>query len=151
MMTALVAYPDLPRCPDRSVVEVAVGILIRNGGDFLMTSRPKGKAYAGYWEFPGGKLEPRETVTEALTRELNEELGIQAGQIEVWKIQLVDYPHALVRLQYCKVHDWTGDMQMRENQSFAWQSLPVSVAPILPGAVPALQVLAIERGFVATH
>ncbi len=148
LLTALVADPDLPRHPDRSVVDVAVGILIRDGGDFLMTSRPKGKAYAGYWEFPGGKFEPRETVTEALTRELNEELGIETGQIEVWKSELVDYPHALVRLQYCMVLDWTGKLQMRENQLFAWQCLPLSVAPILPGAVPVLQGLAIERGFV---
>ena len=63
---------------DRPVVDVAVGVLIRANGDFLLTSRPEGKVYAGYWEFPGGKLEAGETVEEALARELQEELGIES-------------------------------------------------------------------------
>jgi 8-oxo-dGTP diphosphatase len=147
--TLLVADAALARSggPDRPVVEVAVGVLIRANGDFLLTSRPEGKVYAGYWEFPGGKLEPGESVEQALARELLEELGIQTGQILRWKIELVDYPHALVRLHFCKVPDWSGDLQMREAQSFAWQQLPVTVAPVLPGTLPVLQWLAAERGF----
>ncbi len=131
---------------DRVVVEVAVGVLIRPDGDFLLTSRPVGKVYAGYWEFPGGKLEPGETVTQALQRELQEELGIVVGTALLWKVKVVDYPHALVRLNFCKVFNWSGDLQMREAQSFAWQRLPVQVAPVLPGTVPVLQWLAEERG-----
>jgi 8-oxo-dGTP diphosphatase len=145
----LVADADLPRVGgvDRTHTDVAVGVLIRPDGDFLLTSRPVGKVYAGYWEFPGGKLEPGETVTQALQRELHEELGITIGDPVLWKIELVDYPHALVRLNFCKVFDWTGDLQMREAQSFAWQRLPVQVAPVLPGTVPVLQWLADERQF----
>lgn len=146
----LVADAQLPRegGADRQVVDVAVGVLVRPDGDFLLTSRPAGKVYAGYWEFPGGKFELGETVQQALSRELHEELGIQTQQIEPWRQELVDYPHALVRLHFCKVWQWSGELQMREAQSFAWQQLPVTVAPVLPGTVPVLAWLAAERGFL---
>ena len=146
---ALIADAELAResGADRAVVEVAVGVLIRPDGDFLLTSRPAGKVYAGYWEFPGGKLEPGETVAQALQRELHEELGIRIGHETPWRVELVDYPHALVRLNYCKVFEWSGDLQMQEAQSFAWQGLPVQVTPVLPGTVSALQWLADERSF----
>lgn len=150
----LVADAQLPRAggAGRAVVEVAVGILIRTNGQFLLTSRPVGKVYAGCWEFPGGKLEPGETVLQALQRELHEELGIYIGAATPWKIEMVDYPHALVRLNFCKVFDWSGDLEMREAQSCSWQGLPVQVMPVLPGTVPVLQWLADEQGFKgATH
>jgi 8-oxo-dGTP diphosphatase len=147
--TPLVADASLARTGgvDRSAVDVAVGVLIRADGDFLLTSRPAGKVYAGFWEFPGGKLEANETVEQALKRELHEELGIHIGTVEQWREELVDYPHALVRLHFCKVRDWTQELVMREAQSFAWQRLPVSVTPVLPGTVPVLQWLAQERNF----
>jgi 8-oxo-dGTP diphosphatase len=131
---------------ERAVVDVAVGVLMQ-GEEFLLTSRPEGKVYAGYWEFPGGKLESGESVEQALRRELQEELGITIGQAQVWKTQMVDYPHALVRLHFCKVWDWQGELQMREAQSHAWQTLPVAVVPVLPGTIPVLSWLAQERGF----
>lgn len=131
---------------ERTVVDVAVGVLMQ-GDEFLLTSRPEGKVYAGYWEFPGGKLEAGESVEQALRRELQEELGITIGQAQVWKTQMVDYPHALVRLHFCKVWDWQGELQMREAQSHAWQTLPVAVLPVLPGTIPVLSWLAQERGF----
>ena len=148
----LVADADQPRegGADRQAIDVAVGVLIRPDGDFLLTSRPKGKVYAGYWEFPGGKLEPGETVEQALRRELQEELGIVIGSMAPWKVELVDYPHALVRLNFCKVLSWTGQLQMREAQAFSWQRLPVDVAPVLPGTIPVLHWLAIERQFQGT-
>lgn len=144
--------PAEPRVP----VDVAVGVLIDAEGRFLLTSRPEGKVYAGYWEFPGGKLEAGETVEAALRRELHEELGIEiapsAGAIEPWKIELVDYPHARVRLHFCKVRAWSGELQMRERQAMSWEQLPVSVRPVLPGTVPVLQWFAAERNFSgATH
>jgi 8-oxo-dGTP diphosphatase len=137
---------------DRPVVDVAVGVLIKPDGEFLLTSRPEGKVYAGYWEFPGGKFEPGETVQQALARELLEELGIHAHTITPWREEMVDYPHALVRLHFCKVLAWSGDLQMREAQSFAWQRLPVTVSPVLVGTVPVLQWLAQEASqTVATN
>jgi 8-oxo-dGTP diphosphatase len=147
MANALVADAELPRTggADRPVTEVAVGVMIRPDGSFLLTSRPAGKVYAGYWEFPGGKLEVGETVVQALRRELQEEIGITIGAAIAWKTELVDYPHALVRLNFCKVFDWTGELHMHEGQRFAWQTLPVDVAPVLPGTVPVLTWLAQER------
>lgn len=135
------AEPIEPRQP----VDVAVGVLIDPGGRFLMTSRPDGKVYAGYWEFPGGKLEAGETVEAALRRELHEELGIVIGEVHPWQVELVDYPHARVRLHFCKVYSWRGDFEMREAQAMSWQTLPVEVVPVLPGTIPVLRWFAEER------
>lgn len=132
---------------ERTPVEVAVGVLIDADGRFLLTSRPEGKVYAGYWEFPGGKLEAGETVEQALRRELHEEIGITIGPVLPWKVEIVDYPHARVRLHFCKVFAWTGEFEMREAQQMAWQDLPVQVQPVLPGTVPVLAWFAEERGF----
>ena len=132
----------------RPVTEVAVGILTQPDGRFLLTSRPLGKVYAGYWEFPGGKLEPGESVEQALARELHEELGVAIDPAAVtrWREQLVDYPHALVRLHFCRVTAWRGALQMREGQQAAWERLPVGVQPVLAGTLPVLQWLREEAG-----
>ena len=102
---------------------------------------------APFWFTPGGKIEPGESLEQALRRELEEEIGLTIGATQLWRIEQVDYPHALVRLHFCKVFHWSGQMQMREGQDFAWQSLPVQVQPVLPGTVPVLQWFAQERGF----
>ena len=151
MAERLVADGDLPRSGgnDRLFTEVAVGILVRPDGQFLLTSRPAGKVYEGYWEFPGGKLEAGESVVQALARELYEELGIVIDSAILWKEKTVDYPHALVRLHFCKVFHWQGDLQMRENQQYSWQSLPVGVAPVLAGTVPVLEWLAEENVLIS--
>lgn len=122
----------------RKHTEVAVGIILHPDGSLLLTSRPEGKPYAGYWEFPGGKLEGNETVAQALQRELYEELGITATHIAHWQVTEHDYPHALVRLHWCKVREWEGEFEMKEGQSMAWQKFPIQMAPILPGALPIL-------------
>ena len=136
----------------RTPVDVAVGVLIAPDGRFLLTSRPEGKVYAGHWEFPGGKVEPGESVEQALRRELQEELGITIGAAEPWRTTLHDYPHALVRLHFCRVRQWSGSFEMRERQQMAWQDLPATVAPLLPGTLPVLGWFAEERGFTGpTH
>jgi 8-oxo-dGTP diphosphatase len=154
----LQADTHLPRQggADRPVTEVAVGILIREDGALLVTTRPAGKAYAGYWEFPGGKLESGETIEQALRRELQEEIGVTIGPAPTWHIQLVDYPHALVRLHFCKVLQWSGALCMREGQHYAWQVFnaqrsldtirqqPLDVHPVLPGAIPVFERLHAE-------
>ena len=127
---------------DRPLIQVAVGVLFDENGQFLLTTRPEGKAYAGHWEFPGGKMEAGETVEQALARELHEELGIHITQVTLWRSEQIDYPHAWVELHFCKVTRWQGDLQMKEGQEFSWQQLPVTVAPVLAGTVPVLQWLA---------
>ena len=138
---------DQPRQVDRSLVQVAVGVLVREDQAFLLTTRPQGKAYAGFWEFPGGKLEAGETVEQALKRELQEEIGITIGNCLPWQTECIDYPHALVQLNFCKVTQWSGQLVMREQQTYAWQQLPVQVTPVLPGTLPVLQWFANERAF----
>jgi 8-oxo-dGTP diphosphatase len=138
--------------PERTPVDVAVGVLIDAQGRFLLTTRPPGKVYEGYWEFPGGKVEPGESIEEALRRELQEEIGITIGASAPWQVEVFDYPHALVRLHFCKVFEWQGAFHMLEGQTMAWQDLPVQVQPVLPGTVPVLRWFAAERGFAgATH
>lgn len=139
------AQPRAPHNADqRPVVDVAVGILLDSHGRYLLTSRPAGKVYAGYWEFPGGKLEPGESVLEALRRELHEELGITCTQAQIWREHMADYPHALVRLHFCKVWGWTGELRMQEGQAHTWQHLPAQVGPVLPATLPVLEWLAQE-------
>lgn len=142
---------------DRTPVDVAVGVLVERDaagreGRFLLTSRPEGKVYAGYWEFPGGKIEAGESVHDALARELHEELGITIGASHPWQELVMDYPHARVRLHFCKVYDWQGGFEMREGQAMAWEALPVASRPVLPGTIPVLQWFAAERGHAGpTH
>ena len=126
----------------RPLTQVAVGVLFQPDGHFLLTTRPPGKAYEGHWEFPGGKIEAGDTLTQALTRELQEELGITIAEPQPWKTERIDYPHALVELHFCRVFQWQGELQMKEGQQFSWERLPVQVTPVLPGTVPVLEWLA---------
>ena len=146
-MTEISHSAPVTAAAQRTPVDVAVGVLIDPQGRFLLTTRPPGKVYAGYWEFPGGKLEAGESVEQALRRELQEELGIEIQAAQPWQQEIVDYPHALVRLHFCKVFAWQGNFEMREGQTMAWQSLPVSVTPVLPGTLPVLRWFAAEQSF----
>jgi 8-oxo-dGTP diphosphatase len=128
----------------RPVTEVAVGILLRADGCFLLGQRPAGKPYAGYWEFPGGKLEAGESVEAALARELHEELGIVMNSSQPWRVLEHDYPHAYVRLHLHKIRDWHGEPVGREGQALSWQRAPAEVTPLLPAAIPMIEWLAEE-------
>jgi 8-oxo-dGTP diphosphatase len=134
------------------VVDVAVGVLIRHDGRFLLASRPAGKPYAHYWEFPGGKLEPGESVAKALARELHEELGIEIGPTVPWVVREFEYPHAHVRLHFCRVFDWSGELHAREGQSFrfcAHDDLPDG--PLLPATIPVLRWLALPPVYAISN
>ena len=128
----------------RPVVEVAVGILCDSSDSILLGQRPEGKPYAGYWEFPGGKVEKGESVFEALSRELAEEIGIQIQDATELMVIEHDYPHAYVRLHVCLVKNWKGQIKGLESQALHWISkaqiiksaLPVT--PVLPAAAPML-------------
>ena len=105
-------------------VEVAAAVLQRADGSFLLAQRPEGKIWAGYWEFPGGKLEAGETAREALVRELREELGIEVTTAYPWITRLFTYPHATVRLSFFRVTEWRGELYPHEGQQFSWQIPP---------------------------
>ncbi|MCB6183634.1 8-oxo-dGTP diphosphatase MutT [Leeia sp. TBRC 13508] len=114
-------------------VHVAAGVLIRPNGEFLLASRPEGKPMAGYWEFPGGKIEAGETPEHALVRELQEELGIEVKTAYPWVVQSFDYTHAKVRLHFFRITEWEGEVESKESQHFAWQHVnEVTVSPVLP-------------------
>jgi 8-oxo-dGTP diphosphatase len=124
--------------PARPLTPVAVGILQRPDGQVLFAQRPPGKAYAGYWEFPGGKIEPGESAQDALVRELQEELGVHVTRATAWLTQQHVYPHAFVELRFFRVTDWQGDVRPQEGQQVAWQ-IPgaYTVSPMLPALLTA--------------
>jgi 8-oxo-dGTP diphosphatase len=128
----------------RPVTEVAAGILLDSQQRFLMGQRPVGKPYAGYWEFPGGKVEAGETLFQALQRELQEELGITIhDSVDLMMIEH-DYPHAYVRIHVSVIRDWSGEPTGCENQALSWQDLnrdQLTVDPLLPAALPMIQEL----------
>ena len=103
------------------IIEVSAAVLQRPDGSFLLAQRPPGKIWAGYWEFPGGKIEPGETPYHALVRELREELGIEVGTAYPWITRVFTYPHATVRLNFFRVMEWRGELHPHEGQEFAWQ------------------------------
>jgi 8-oxo-dGTP diphosphatase len=134
-------------------VEVSAAVLQRPDGSFLLAQRPADKIWAGYWEFPGGKIEPGETAHHALVRELHEELGITVETAYPWLTRVFTYPHATVRLSFFRVTAWSGELHPHEGQEFAWQpplSLTlspggergrISVSPVLPANAPILRAL----------
>ncbi|MEK6592868.1 MAG: Nudix family hydrolase [Pseudomonadota bacterium] len=126
----------------RKRIEVVAAVIQREGGDFLLARRPVGKAYAGYWEFPGGKIEHGESAADAIRRELHEELGIDAVLAYPWLTRDHDYKHAAVRLRFFRVVQWQGEPHGREAQQLAWQSAQApAVAPMLPANGPILRAL----------
>jgi 8-oxo-dGTP diphosphatase len=130
--------------PSKTRIEVAAAVLQRTDGSFLLAQRPADKVYAGYWEFPGGKIEPGETAAQALTRELHEELGIDIVRPYPWITRDYEYEHAAVRLRFYRVNEWSGDLHGRENQQFAWQRPgALTVSPLLPANGPILSALAL--------
>lgn len=134
------------------LVEVAAAVIIRPDDHFLLTSRPEGKPYAGYWEFPGGKMEAGESALQALDRELQEELGIQIKQAYPWMKRIFTYAHATVRLHFYRVVDWSGEPFGRENQLLSWQTVDnLSVTPLLPANFPVLHALALPSIYAITN
>ncbi len=119
-------------------MDVAVGILLKPNGDVLLACRPDGKPYAGYWEFPGGKVEAGESVIDALKREFEEEIGVRIVSAEPWCGVEHVYAHAHVRLHFYISRHWQGEPQSLEGQALAWQG-SVVVTPVLPATIPLLE------------
>lgn len=133
------------------MVEVAAAVIQRADGAFLLAQRPAGKVYAGYWEFPGGKVEPGEAAERALARELHEEIGIDACTAYPWITRVYAYPHATVRLNFYRVTAWKGDPHPREEQAITWQRFGAPlVEPMLPANAPVLAALALPHEYAIT-
>jgi 8-oxo-dGTP diphosphatase len=130
------SIPKFDATDTRPLTRVAVAIIERTAqgeSQVLFAQRPPGKAYAGFWEFPGGKIEAGETVIEALIREIDEELGIHIRSAALWRSERFSYEHAHVELNFCRTRDWSGEPHGREGQAFAWQSPnAISLSPLLP-------------------
>jgi len=133
------------------VIEVAAAVLLRPDGSFLLAQRPAGKVYAGYWEFPGGKIEPGEEPARALARELHEELGIDVENAYPWITRVYTYPHGTVRLNFFRVFSFRNQPRSRENQAFTWQKLDAPmVEPMLPANAPVFASLALPVEYAVT-
>lgn len=139
------------------IVDVAAAVILRaDGREFLLAQRPPGKVYAGYWEFPGGKIEAGESVRQALVRELHEELGIHVTAASPWLVRQFTYPHATVRINFCRVAAWEGEISLTarvEHSDIAWQTCgePATVAPVLPANDPILKALALPTVMAITN
>ena len=133
-------------------VKVAAAVILRPDGQFLLTQRPAGKPYPGYWEFPGGKMEAEESSEQALKRELNEELGIHIEENYPWITRVYPYTHASVELHFHRVMRWTGQLHSRESQQLAWQSVnTVKVSPLLPANKAVLRALALPEHYAISN
>src|SRR5689334_8203321 len=132
------------------ITEVAAAVIERPG-EFLLAQRPEGKPYPGYWEFPGGKIEPGEDARAALDRELREELGIEVREATPWITRVYAYTHATVRLHFFRVTAWDGEPQPLEDQAIRWQVVGApDVSPMLPANAPVLAALALPAVMVVS-
>ena len=138
------------------LVEVSAAILLsetERGREYLLAQRPPGKVYAGYWEFPGGKLEAGESFRDALVRELHEELGIEIEQAAPWLCREFTYPHARVRLKFFRVTAWRGNIHPHEHTGIEWTRFgdKPAVTPVLPANGPILRALVLPETYAITN
>lgn len=140
------------------IIHVAVGILVKPNGEYLLASRPQGKGWAGWWEFPGGKIEAGEAPEQALSRELHEELGITPTQTQQWLTRKYDYPQThdsaakTVLLHFYFVQAWVGELRAKEGQQLAWQHPQnTSVSPILPANAPIMKALSLPPVYAISN
>lgn len=132
-------------------IKVAAGALVNAQGQVLINERPVGKPMAGYWEFPGGKLELGETPEQALVRELKEELDITAVQIEPLLQLQHDYPDKRVQLYVFSVLSWQGEVRSQEQQALAWvQPAALTTYKLLPADGPIVTALQLPKTYFIT-
>ena len=153
---------------DAKLTRVSAAVILREHNckwQYLLAQRPTGKAYAGYWEFPGGKVEAGESFDQALVRELQEELGITVTAMTPWVTRHFVYPHARVEIRFFRVSDWEGRLQPLEHTDTAWieadrmrgvlelegMQPPFPVQPVLPANTPILRALALPTTYAITN
>jgi 8-oxo-dGTP diphosphatase len=134
------------------VTHVAAAVIERADGQFLLGQRAADTFYPGYWEFPGGKVEPGETAREALVRELHEELGIMVLRADPWLHREHIYEHAHVHLHFFRVRAWQGEISNHVHSALAWQTPGApTVQPMLPANAPVLAALTLPTIYAITH
>lgn len=142
----------------KKVVQVAVAIIQNRHGELLLASRPNGKGWAGWWEFPGGKVELGESPAGALGRELQEELDITPTKIQPWLKRRYNYPATkddvakTVLLHFFFVTEWEGELQAQEEQKLSWQTpANITVEPVLPANTPIMNALALPAVYAISN
>lgn len=148
----------------RKITHAAVGVIQRDDGWVLLAERPVGKPWAGYWEFPGGKVEEGETPRQALKRELQEELGIEVASLYPWLTRSFDYeakydaagqldsPAKTVKLHFFIITKWNGEPRGLENQRLVWQKPEnIQVSPMLPANAPIFAALSLPSNYAITN
>jgi 8-oxo-dGTP diphosphatase len=139
-----------PKYP--GITEVAAAVILRPDGAFLLGQRAADTFYAGYWEFPGGKVERGETPRDALVRELHEELEIEVLEATPWILREHIYEHAHVRLHFFRVTAWRGELKDHVHAALAWQRAEaLEVTPMLPANAPVLAALRLPDFYAITH
>jgi len=134
------------------LIDVAAAIVRQADGRVLLAERPQGKPWAGYWEFPGGKIETGEAPLAALARELHEELGIELDASDPWITFTYDYPEKSVRLHFFRVSRWHGTPYGREGQHLAWEKPEaLMVSPLLPANERVLRALNLPSLYAITQ
>lgn len=130
----------------RKLVDVAAGVLLRADGRYLLGQRGPDTVYAGYWEFPGGKVEVGESPAAALCRELDEELGIRVRHLRLWLRREHLYEHAHVRLHFFEVAAWEGELTDHVHSALRWVAPEeADCEPMLPANGPILKALRLPR------
>ena len=146
------------------ITHAAVGVIQHDNGLVLLAERPVDKAWSGYWEFPGGKIEANETPVAALKRELLEELGITATLIYPWLTRTFDYEAKYdkfdklesaaktVKLHFFIVAKWDGEPFGLEKQTISWQNPEkLVVSPVLPANIPIFKALSLPHVYAITN
>ncbi|MCB1800066.1 MAG: Nudix family hydrolase [Gammaproteobacteria bacterium] len=120
----------------------AIAVLERPDGRVLFERRASNKKLSTYWKLPGGKIDADEHAREALIREMEEELGIQAIQVRPWITRTFDYPHGPFQLRVFRITAWDAEPKPVEGQELSWQDpTNLSLAPVLPAHQKVLDAL----------
>lgn len=135
------------------VTDVAVGVIVRADGKILLGSRPEGKPWAGWWELPGGKIEPGETVSQALVRELEEEIDIKVTSLRPWVTHIHRYPNNTVRLHFWRVTAWEREPVAQESQALQWVDISTALErkDLLPATYPPLRWLQVPDRYLISN
>lgn len=132
-------------------LHIAVGVIEDSQGRILISQRKPDCAYAGQWEFPGGKVEPGETVERALRRELHEELGVEITAARPLIRLAHQYPDRHVLLDTWQVSHWAGKAQSREGQRFEWVRPDEIVSyPMLAANRPIINAVRLPQCYLIT-